>query len=235
MAHTAPTATIADMNTESLEQVANAAADIVAAMQSFAAAGSNIVFEVLQGAPFVELEHYPPGDICDPENGSQYYFHAHPPARPSYSDFGHFHLFLRPEKTGGVGGLSRSRDDKTICHLAGISVDRRGFPVGLFTTNRWVTDEAFYTAEDTIAMLDRFQIEGPVPAPEVNLWVSAVPVVYRADIEALIRERDVAIEAWRREHPERDVFEDRRLEILSWKKINLEDRLAEIREALDLE
>lgn len=65
--------------------------------------------------------------------------------------------------------------------------------------------------------------------------MSAVPVVYKADLEALIRERDVAIEAWRREHRERDVFEDRRLEVLSWKKINLEDRLAEIREALDLE
>lgn len=223
------------MTTEKLERAADAAADIVAAMQSFAEAGSNIVLEVLQGSPFVELEHYPAGDICDPENGSQYYFHAHPPARPSYSDFGHFHLFLRPEKTGGVEGFSRSRDDKTICHLAGVSVDQRGFPVGLFTTNRWVTDEAFYTAEDTIAMLDRFRIEGPVPAPAVNLWVSAIPVVYRTDIEALIRERDVVIEAWRKEHPERDVFEDRRLEVVTWKKIDLEARLAELREALDLE
>lgn len=84
-------------------------------------------------------------------------------------------------------------------------------------------------------MLGRFQIEGPVPTLAVNRWVSAMPVLFKAEIEALVRQRDAAIEAWRSEHPERDVFEDRRLEVVSWKKIDIETRLAEIRAALDLE
>lgn len=220
---------------ESVEQAANAAADIVEAMQSFAADSSNIVLDVLHGAPFVEFEHYPPGDIRDPASGSQYYFHAHPPERLSYSDFGHFHLFLRPKETGGEVAARRSRPDKSICHLAGISVDERGYPVGLFTTNRWVTDEAFYPADVVIGMLQNFKVEGPVPSFQVNRWVTAMPVLFKADLISLIGERDAKIEAWRRAHPDSDVFEDRQLEITSWKKIDIEARLAEIRAALDFE
>lgn len=223
-----------NVDIETVERTAEAAADIVEVMQSLAATGSNIVLEVLQGAPFVEFEHYPVGDICDPESGSQYYFHAHPPVRPSYSDFGHFHLFLRPREDKEEHSR-QSRSDRGICHLGGISVDRRGFPVGLFTANRWVTDEAFYPADATICMLRKFKVEGPTPSHLVNRWVSAMPILFRTELHTLIRERDARIKAWRQADPDSDVFEDRRLEIISWKKIDIENKLAEIRAALNFD
>ena len=38
-------------------------------------------------------------------------------------------------------------------------MDRRSFPIGLITTNRWVTAENWYAADDVCAMLDHFDID----------------------------------------------------------------------------
>lgn len=211
-----------------IEYIASAAADIVDVTRSLAESNSNIVLAVLNDEPFIEYEHYPPGDVLDPTTGSQFYFHAHPPTREGYNDFGHFHLFLRPSFSSDTAG-------EAICHLIGISVDQRGLPVGLFTTNRWVTDESWYPAEDTIAMLDRFSVTVADPSEALSRWISAMPVLFKADIETLVRQRDIAIAQWRTRYPDIDIFEDRRLEVTSWKSIDLEVRLAEIRSALGLD
>ena len=52
----------------------------------------------------------------------------------------------------------KERDDK-ISHLIGISMNRAGYPIRLFTTNRWITADNWYTADDVIKMLDRFEME----------------------------------------------------------------------------
>ena len=57
----------------------------------------------------------------------------------------------------------RKRGDK-ISHLVAISMDKWGLPIGLFTTNRWVTAENWYEAADVVAMLDCFDID-LMPAP----------------------------------------------------------------------
>ena len=218
-----------------IEYVASAAADIVDVVQSLAESNLNIILAVLCGETFVEYEHYPPGDVLDPTTGGQFYFHAHPATREDYNDFGHFHLFLRPSALPDAIDDEASDSTDTICHLIGISVDQRGFPVGLFTTNRWVTDETWHPAAETIDMLSRFSVTVPVPSEAVSRWISAMPILFRSDIEALVHQRDVAIAQWRSRYPDADVFEDRRLEVTSWKRIDLEDRLAEIRSALGLD
>ena len=45
-----------------------------------------------------------------------------------------------------------------MSHLVAIAVNSRGEPIRLFTTNRWVTGETWYHADDIIGMLDRFAI-----------------------------------------------------------------------------
>ena len=115
--------------------------------------GDNLVGEVLKHG-FSVLDHYPKGDVFDPESHAQWYYHAHAnAARPG--EHGHFHTFLRG---GGMpAGIApapvpdlepEARRHDLVCHLIAISMDRSGWPTGLFTTNRWVTAETWYAAHD---------------------------------------------------------------------------------------
>ena len=111
-------------------------------------------------------------------------------------------------------------------------MDRHGFPIGMFSTNRWVTAENWFAADDVIAMLDRFVIDHAFPSWPVNRWITAMVVLFRPTIEALLRERDAALRAWQTKHPQRDVFEDRELEIMSQARISIDDQIAAVRAAI---
>lgn len=192
-------------------------------------AGLNVVGEVLRGeGDFFELQHYPRDDVFDNESHSQYYYHSH---RPEAGEHGHFHTFLRapgmPENVQPIHYPQASdvwpEGEEAICHLLGIAMDAWGYPVGLFATNRWVTGESWYTAEDAIAMLDRFVIDHAGPSWPVNRWISSMLVLYRPHAEALLRHRDEVISAWQEACPGSDVFEDRRLDITGYLPIDVEE------------
>jgi hypothetical protein len=199
-------------------------------------AGLNVVSEVLRGqGEFVELAHYPCDDVFDTETFGQYYYHAH---RGNDAEHGHFHLFLR---AGGMPAGSAPIDypsatepwpqgEDGICHLIAVSMDAWGAPIGLFCTNRWVTDEAWYPAEQVIAMLEHFAIDHAFPNWSVNRWLTAMVRLYRPHIEALMRQRDEVVAAWQREHPGEDVFEDRRLDITGYLPISPSALIAELGE-----
>lgn len=204
-------------------------------------AGLNIVGEVLRDqGEFVELEHYPRSDVFDEDSFSQYYYHAH---RDDPDEHGHFHLFLR---AGGMPAGSMPIDypqatdawptgDDAICHLIAIAMDPWGNPIGLFCTNRWVTAEAWYGAEQTIAMLDRFVIDHAAPNWAVNRWLTAIVRLYRPHIEALIRQRDKVVAERQHQFAERDIFEDRKLDITSYLPISVDtlvDQLGALEELL---
>lgn len=194
----------------------------------------NVVGEVLRGqGEFVELEHYPRDDVFDSETHGQYYYHAH---RGSDLEHGHFHVFLR---AGGMPSGSVPidyplateawpRGDGAICHLIAISMDAWGYPIGLFCTNRWVTDETWYPAKQVIAMLEHFAIDHAFPNWCVNRWLTALVRLYRPHIEALIRQRDQVVADWQRDHPDADIFEDRALDISGYLPISVETLMAEL-------
>lgn len=198
----------------------------------------NIVGEVLRGqGEFIELEHYPSDDVFDSDSHSQYYYHAH---RGSEDEHGHFHLFMR---AGGMPAGSTPiayplasepwpTGDDAICHLIAISMDDWGYPVGLFCTNRWVTAEAWYPAEQVIGMLDGFAIEHAAPNWAVNRWLNAMVRLYRPYIEALVRQRDEVVAEWQRKTPTSDVFEDRALDITGYLPISVEVLIQQL-EALE--
>ena len=119
-----------------------------------------------------------------------------------------------------------------LSHLIAISMDRRGFPIKLFTTNRWVTGEYWYSASDVIKLLDYFLIDHAQPSWPVNMWVGAMIGLYRPQIEALIEVRDEAVEIWAKGKKPDNVYEDRDLEVTSEIDIDVADQISDIRAAL---
>ncbi len=199
-----------------LEAMAAAGQEILECYRVLAKAGANIVSEILKGqGKFQEWDHYPEGDVYDNETHSQYYYHAH---RGVENEHGHFHTFLRqpgmkpgtkPVPYGGTEAWPRGKD--SLSHLVAIAMDGYGFPTRLFTTNRWVTGEAWYRAEDVCAMLDGFEIDHAYPSWPTNRWLGAMLRLFHPQIVELIGARDGSVARWRERHPEQDVFEDREL------------------------
>ncbi len=222
---------------ERLERMAEAGSQILECHRVLGKAGLNIVGELLRGqGEFYEFEHYPKDDVHDTDSHSQYYYHAH---RADTGEHGHFHTFLRqPGMPAGTvpvpydGSEPWPEGTDALSHLIGISMDAYGFPIGLFATNRWVTGEAWYEAEDVIAMLDRFKIDHAKPSWPVNLWITSMLILFRPQIENLLRQRDRVLSAWIDAHPGEDVFEDRRLEITGYMTIDIEQQLKAVAAAL---
>ncbi|MDH3228266.1 MAG: hypothetical protein OEN55_00575 [Alphaproteobacteria bacterium] len=201
--------------------------------------GDNIVGELLHDVEtFYEWNHYPEGDVFDPRSNAQYYYHAHPKdLRPG--EHGHFHTFLRPK--GMPPGMAPAPlpdfeppdgENDALSHLIAVSCDKQGIPIKLFTTNRWVTGEVWYTAEDVCRMVNYFVIDHVRPSWAVNLWLSNLLVLFRPQIRALITGRDKVVEAWAAEHPGDNVYEDRDLEVATEITVSLPDQITAIREAL---
>lgn len=220
-----------------LRVMSKAADDVLEALRVMGKASTNPVAQVLahQGE-FVELDHFPKGDVYDDDSAGQYYYHAH---RSETGEHGHFHAFLRVkgipigiEPAPYSGAAERPLGEDAISHLIAISMDRAGLPTGLFTTNRWVTGETFYCAKSVIAMLDRFDIDHTHPCLATNRWVSAMVRLFRPQIEQLLIARDRSIDAWQRQHPDRDVFEDRELEVTSEIAIDIDEQAAAVDAAL---
>ena len=228
-----------------LEAMALAGAEVEDCVRVLAKSGENIVSELLRDqGPFFEWDHYPPGDVRDFETHAHYYYHAHAADRRLPDEHGHFHTFLGIKgmaegmqpvalaRRGGEEGKAGQRGGEAICHLVAISMDRHGVPFRLFTVNRWVSDEAWYSASDVIAVLDRFVIDLARPSWPVNRWIGALLRLFRPQIVELVRARDRTLAAWRRANPGRSAFEERSLEVLSSASIDVAEQLARIRAAL---
>ena len=220
---------------EALESMAAAGEQVLECYRVLQKSGSNVVAEVLRGqGEFYEFDHYPRGDVYDPETHSQYFYHAH-----REGEHGHFHTFLREEgmhedcrpAEQSEAPFMKERAD-TISHLIAISMNRAGFPISLFTTNRWITADNWYKADDVIEMLDRFEMDLASPSWPVNVWLTGMLRLFRPQIEELVRERDATVANWQKEHPGVDAFEDRGCDITSVRKISVAAQIKRVNEAL---
>jgi uncharacterized protein DUF6969 len=228
-------------------RAAAAATAIGECRRTLAARGSSIIREATGGAEQAgEWRHYPDGDAYDPLSHAQYFFHRHDmPDDPG--EIGHFHLFLRadgmppgtlplllpeaaiaslPTPAQAAPSKRGARDE--VSHLVAIAINAAGEPVRLFTTNRWVTGETWYRADDVVRMLDCFTLDAAEPAGVLNAWLAAIVRLYQPEIAMLLRRRDESVMDPRRRRRRIDVFEDPKLEITSSLAIDLDQRLAAV-------
>ncbi len=224
---------------ETLETMRAAGEEIQECYRVLGKTGDNVVGELLRNqGTFYEWNHYPKGDIYDHATHSQYFYHAHVKGQRK-GEHGHFHTFLRAKgMAAGVVPVSYEGEaewpegDSALSHLISISMDPKGFPIGLFSVNRWVTGEAWYTADDVVQMLGRFNIDHASPSWPSNRLITAMLRLFQPQIIDLVRKRDVVVADRQRKYPDRDVFEDRDLEITAQMAISVDKQIAGVRTAL---
>jgi len=251
MASTSPTSTetfaapaqpartkLEDLDHATLSGMLEAGKDVLECYRVLKKTNDNIVGELLRDTgTFYQWQHYPKGDIFDRDSHSQYYYHAHPKDQ-RLGEHGHFHTFKRASgMKRGVEPVPYDGDatwpvgTDALSHLIAISMDAKGFPIGLFTVNRWVTGESWYRAEDVCDMIDTFEIDHARPSWPVNRWVTGMVGLFRPLVKDLVRERDRAVAARRASHPG-DVFEDKGLEVTSQSAVSVEKQITRLRALL---
>jgi hypothetical protein len=225
------------LSVKTLQRMQRAGREAVECQRVLSRAELNLVGECIKHhGTFYEYDHYPPGDVYDDESHAQYYYHTH---RGMMGEHGHFHTFLRNKGIAqGIkpvpyeGGEPWPEGDEILSHLVAISMDRHGVAIGLFTTNRWVTDENWFRADDVIRMLDRFVIDHADPSWPVNRWISAMLVLFRPQIEILLQQRDATLNDHLQRFPDADIFEDRELDLMSDVRINIDEQIQAVDKAL---
>lgn len=200
----------------------------------------NVVGELLrhQGT-FYEWDHYPKGDVYDKITHSQFFYHAHPSGLRD-KEHGHFHTFVRAKgMPKGMRPIKHSdtkewpKGEAALSHIVGISMDPRGIPLRLFSTNRWVTGEAWYKASDVNKLIGKYIVDHAQPSWPTNRWVSGMVRLFWPQIIMLLKARDSAIAAWAAENPDVDVFEDRSLELTSQAEISVDAQIDAVRAAIE--
>lgn len=222
-----------------LDEMYEAGCRVQTSEQALADAGSNVVAALLNGGDrFYQWEHYPAGDVFCPISHAQYYYHAHPPdvrGNTWGDEHGHFHTFLRPAgfppevMSGAEPDCDPENPDLAPpTHLVAISMGFDGRAARLFTTNRWVTGEAWYDAPVVTQLLARFHIVHQVPSAPANVWIGAMLALFRPTVEALLHARDAVVAAHTPADEDTHVFDDRHLEVTSIADIDVRDQIAAI-------
>ena len=229
------------LSEEELTSMAEAGRELLEIHRVLTKTGDNVVGEILRDqGTFYEWDHFPPGDVYDRETHAQYYYHAHPPDQRFEGEHGHFHTFIRPKgmppwvKPAKVPHYKAPDDaNDALSHLIAISMTPQGLPMRLFTVNRWVTGEVWYSAQDVSTLLDYFKIDHARPSWPTNRWITAVVRLFRPLIVQLVQVRDQTMEEWHRSHPEvEDIYEDRELEVTSYADISIEEMVQAVGKAL---
>lgn len=198
-----------------LPALKRAAAELLDVMEVLQARGRNVVTELQPPERAMQQwNHYPADDAFDPVSGYRWYYHAHP-GPLAHQEHGHFHLFAAASTRAGAGRYT---------HLIGLSVTADGMPLRAFTTNRWVTNEAYAPAGTVLRKLQQFTLRAPCGLAQVHRWLAAVVGLFRPQIGTLLVERDERLQRALAQRP--NVFEDRRTTVWSQCRLDLARQMA---------
>jgi hypothetical protein len=170
-----------------------AARDSVAGFAQATQEHGSLLQSWIRGQAVREYEHHPPNDVIDLACGTQFYYHAH---RDGATEHGHVHLFWHATASG-ARRYARDGNQRWVrtapSHLLAIALDARGLPVGLFTTNRWVSGGHWFDAATTLGMVRRFRVRGSVEHAASCQWLQGFLRMYEPLIEPLLLARDAAL------------------------------------------
>ena len=177
-----------------------AARTVIETITAMALEGVPLMLRVLPADDVRFWEHYPENDARDARCLSRWYYHIHTPGDRDPDEHGHFHLFLHRTQISDpaayvVGPAAGEGAPAHVTHIAGLSINHAGIPVGWFVTNRWVTDEFLYPAPIMIAHLDRYDVDKTAEDPLVNRLLTAMVALYRRELADLLEMRDRALAA----------------------------------------
>jgi hypothetical protein len=183
--------------------------NLLAVHMHYAQRGQNLAGAALMGAKsFVSWVHYPLSDVKDIQHRSRFYYHAHDAQDMVTGEHGHFHVFVDPQNR---------LDGQGLLHVVGISLNGFGEPIRLFTTNQWVTGEAFQPANQMSEWVDKFCIQTKGRLAPLGRWLTALVALYKQEIVQLLKERDRVLQA----HPQglTQALADRSLHFTSQHKL----------------
>ena len=202
------------------EQMLEAAEDVLRCIQAYSRRGTSVLADVLgKHTHFEEWAHYPQNDAVDTHTGYRFYYHAHAARERMLGEHGHFHVF-GPAPISSRRSSAIPEHGPDYSHIVGISVDERGFPIRLFTTNRWVTAEQWLPAPSVIRSMHGLDLGCARPV-RVARWVQDVARLFAVQIAAIVRHRDDRL-ARRACHTDVErLLEDRRSHILSQCRVDL--------------
>ena len=177
--------------------------------------GRSVLDIVLNEKELEDWAMYPwDGGVIDKKTRSQYFYHSHPQS----PEHGHFHVFYSHRNQ--------------IVHLAAISLDDQGHPFEVFTVNRWVTGDFYIPAHRLSRYITQFRIANNSFDQEVGDYLRNLLILYQAEIEELMHQRERVFSGYRDTHDGREPYEDRDLEVTSNLAIQVEEQVAALEQEL---
>ncbi len=136
--------------------------------------------------------------VFDPLSRWHVYYHSHAGA---VDEAGHFHTLRR-------------FGDHAV-HVVGISMDHLGWPHALFTVNHWCIGDVYEPAANIKGYARRFRVDSRAGDPRLIRFMSLLFEAFLPEIERLQDEKVCTLAAHYARHPDRNLFQDRSLEIPS--------------------
>lgn len=180
---------------------------------------------------FERMTHYPKGDRIDKTTGAQYFYHCH---RENYdsTEHGHFHCFIRYKqiprsiKPKPLADWDRYIDNP-MTHMVAIGMNQFGYPIRLFTVNRWITSEIWYDAEHISKFIKRFDmtLDDDPYWQVLDNWVEGILHLFAPQVKWLQMQRDLLIDAYVQKHNVENPYMDKNLEELSEIPIDLTEQV----------
>ncbi len=204
--------------------------------------GTHLLAQILGAQPPRQWEHYPSEDAVGQDGRYQWFYHSHDPEdRSAAAEHGHFHLFARIERVADSIDLEAERNFLSVLgvraqtaktrHLIAIGMSPVGVPTTLFTVNRWVTGDLPLSGTATRLLLAKLRLSTGYPV--IDTVLTALVRLHAPEIRALLAERDRALLVCASRGP--GVLDDRSLEVLSSRTLDVDRRLAAVRRRCAIE
>lgn len=180
---------------------------LVESMNQMARRNTNAVLLTLNGVQSIKpYQRYPQEPFYFADNCWRAFYHCHASPVAYEHEHGHYHFFTRDNP-----GAEWS-------HVVALSINEYGQPLGLFTTNLWVTDGAWFESRQLSQQLQYLE-QGDDEILPLN-WFRYVLLLYQGIIVQLLNERDQKLQELY-PHNHEQAFIDRSIYALSTQGIDL--------------